>query len=169
MVATPGMFQTDWITVATTIAVSGPGTRAMPRMRDEYSTSSRLSTPIASVGTCTCVITPSRCSSFSWKCSPPVAGRPRKSRHCPTKMITPMPLVKPTTTGAGMNRITAPILATPMSSRMKPAISVATRRPSMPYLAVTPARMAMKAPVGPAICTRLPPSSDTMKPPMMAV
>ena len=29
--------------------------------------------------------------------------------------------------------------------------------------------MTMKAPVGPPICTELPPSMETMKPPMMAV
>ena len=33
-----------------------------------------------------------------------MAGSPRKSRHWPTKMMTPIPAVKPMMTGAGMKR-----------------------------------------------------------------
>jgi hypothetical protein len=80
-----------------------------------------------------------------------------------------MPPVNPTITGAGMKRMTTPILATPMSTRMTPAMSVAASRPAMPYFAVTPARIATNAPVGPAICTRLPPKAATHAPPIMAV
>ncbi|MCY1457367.1 hypothetical protein D9M68_1005330 [compost metagenome] len=84
-------------------------------------------------------------------------------------MITPIPAVKPTITGSGMNFMMAPRRVMPRSNRMAPAIMVAICRPSTPCLAVTPARMTMKAPVGPAICRRLPPSKVTSRPPMMAV
>jgi hypothetical protein len=80
-----------------------------------------------------------------------------------------MPAVKPTITGSGMNLSSAPSRATPSSSSITPAIMVAICRPSMPCFAVTPARIAMKAPVGPAICTRLPPSAETRKPATIAV
>ena len=64
---------------------------------------------------------------FSWKCSPETAGcRPKKYFHCPTKMITAMPEVKPTMTGFGMKRITLPSCANPIASSITPAIRVAT-------------------------------------------
>ncbi|MNR43220.1 hypothetical protein D3C85_1618250 [compost metagenome] len=84
-------------------------------------------------------------------------------------MITPIPAVKPTITGSGMNLMMAPRRVMPRSSNMAPAIMVAICRPSTPYSAVTPARITMKAPVGPAICRRLPPSRVTSKPRMIAV
>ncbi|MCY1500523.1 hypothetical protein D9M68_345660 [compost metagenome] len=84
-------------------------------------------------------------------------------------MITPMPAVKPTITGAGMNLMIAPRRVTPSSRRMIPAMMVAICSPSMPCFAVTPARMTMKAPVGPAICTRLPPNRATSAPATIAV
>ncbi len=56
-----------------------------------------------------------------------------------------------------------------MSTRIAPAMIVATCSPAIPYLAVTPDRTAMNAPVGPAICTRVPPSSDTQRPATIAV
>src|SRR5262245_35501788 len=84
-------------------------------------------------------------------------------------MITAMPEVKPTITGFGMNLMTPPSCATPIASRMHPAMSVATCRPSMPYCAVIPASTAMKAPVGPEICTRVPPRSEVASPATIAV
>src|SRR3569832_2185610 len=65
--------------------------------------------------------------------------------------------------------ITLPSRAAPSTTRMMPAISVATCRPSTPYCAVMLARMTMKAPVGPAICTRLPPKIETARPAKIAV
>ena len=79
-------------------------------------------------------------------------------------MITAMPDVKPTITGFGMNRMTLPSRATPIASSITPAISVATCRPAMPYCAVMPASTTMKAPVGPEICTRVPPRSEVDEP-----
>ncbi len=84
-------------------------------------------------------------------------------------MITPMPAVKPAMTGSGTKRITVPRRARPITTSITPAISVASCSPAMPYCAVMPDRIAMKAPVGPAICRRLPPVSDTRVPAMMAV
>ena len=80
-----------------------------------------------------------------------------------------MPLVKPTVTGRGMNLMTPPSLATPKPTRMTPAMSVAICRPLMPNFAVMAARMTMKAPVGPAICRRQPPKTETMMPAMIVV
>jgi hypothetical protein len=84
-------------------------------------------------------------------------------------MITAMPAVKPAMTGFGMNRTTLPSRASPMTSSMQPAMSVANCSPAMPYCAVTPARTAMNAPVGPEICTRVPPSSEVARPATIAV
>ncbi|MCY1347655.1 hypothetical protein D9M69_337720 [compost metagenome] len=84
-------------------------------------------------------------------------------------MITPMPAVKPTITGSGMNLMIEPRRVRPSTSRIAPAIRVAICKPSTPCLAVTPARMTMKAPVGPAICRRLPPNSETSTPATIAV
>jgi hypothetical protein len=46
---------------------------------------------------------------------------------------------------------------------------VARISPSTPCRATVAATSTMKAPAGPPIWKRLPPSSDTMKPPMIAV
>ena len=59
--------------------------------------------------------------------------------------------------------------ATPAGCNPEPAIKVAICNPSMPYFAVMPERIAMNAPVGPAICRRLPPKSVTASPPTAAV
>ena len=50
------------------------------------------------------------------------------------KMITAMPVVKPVTTGYGMNLIAAPSRASPKAMRISPAMIVATSRPSTPYV-----------------------------------
>ncbi|CPO66897.1 Uncharacterised protein [Bordetella pertussis] len=121
------------------------------------------------VARCSCGRLCTSCHSFSWKCVPAGEGRPKKSFHWPTQMMTPIPAVKPTMTGAGMYLMMAPSRAAPSASRMQPAIRVASCRPATPCWAVMPARMTMKAPVGPAICTRLPPHSETSRPATMAV
>ena len=56
-----------------------------------------------------------------------------------------------------------------ISTSMMPARMVATARPSMPFLATTPATMVAKAAVGPAICTLLPPRAEMRKPATIAV
>ena len=48
-------------------------------------------------------------------------------------------------------------------------MNVATARPCRPNCAMMLYTITMKAPVGPPICTELPPAKETMKPPMMAV
>jgi len=50
--------------------------------------------------------------------------RPKKSRICVLAMRTAMPLVKPTTTGRGMNFTAEPSPETPIASSMTPAIIV---------------------------------------------
>ena len=75
-------------------------------------------------------------------------------------MSTAMPLVKPTTTGRGMNRTAVPIPVTPSTTSMTPAIIVHMNRPSTPYFATMPATTTTNAPVGPPIWTRDPPSAE---------
>ena len=55
------------------------------------------------------------------------------------------------------------------SSSITPAISVAICNPSMPYFAVTPERITMNAPVGPALHTAVTEDGDQSNPAMMAV
>ena len=62
-----------------------------------------------------------------------------------------------------------PMPVSPSTMSIAPAIRVASCRPTMPWVAVIPARITTKAPVGPAICTRLPPKADTAAPATMAV
>ena len=61
-----------------------------------------------------------------------VSSTPKKSRICVLAMSTAIPLVKPTTTGRGMNDTAAPIPVAPRMIRMTPAIIVHMNRPSMP-------------------------------------
>ena len=65
-------------------------------------------------------------------------GRPSRSRTWPAKMISAMPLVKPVTTGNGMNLIAPPSRASPNPTRITPPMSVATSRPSTPYFCTIP-------------------------------
>ncbi len=174
MVATDGKCHMACTAVASSIASSGEGRRVSPGIRGSSrvpaSTTTSVPSPISVVGTSSPGIACSSDQSFSWKCSVgPAACSPKKSFHCPTQMITAMPVVKPTITGSGMNLMTPPSRPRPIASRMAPAISVATCRPAMPYCAVMPASTAMKAPVGPEICTRVPPSSAVARPAMIAV
>jgi hypothetical protein len=53
--------------------------------------------------------------------------------------------------------------------RMRPAIIVARISPSMPCRSTVAATSTMKAPAGPPIWKRLPPSAETRKPPTIAV
>jgi hypothetical protein len=62
-----------------------------------------------------------------------------------------------------------PMRASPSASSISPAMKVAICRPPIPCFAVIAARITMKAPVGPAICTRLPPKIDTISPATIAV
>ena len=83
--------------------------------------------------------------------------------------MTAMPAVNPVITGYGMNLISAPGRARPMTMRMTPAMTVQMTSPSYPNCATMPETMTTNAPVGPPICTRLPPSAEMRNPPMIAV
>ena len=63
-----------------------------------------------------------------------------------------------------MKRTADPIPVKPMITSITPAMTVHMNRPSTPYFETMPATTTTNAPVGPAICTREPPSADTMKP-----
>ena len=52
---------------------------------------------------------------------------------------------------------------------MTPETRVARISPSMPWLATVAATSTMKAPAGPPIWNRLPPSAETRNPPTIAV
>ncbi len=81
----------------------------------------------------------------------------RKSFHSLTKIMTPIPLVKPTMTGSGINLMRLPSLIIPIKSRMNPANNVATCKPSIPYCAVILARITTKHPWGRQSVRGLPP------------
>ena len=88
---------------------------------------------------------------------------------CVEAISSAMPLVKPRTTGRGMNFTAWPSPVTARNSRITPAIIVTISRPERPCLAMMPATITTKAPVGPPIWMREPPRSDTRKPPTIAV
>jgi len=94
---------------------------------------------------------------------------PKKSFHCPTNMMTPIPAVKPAMTGFGMYLMTAPRRAKPNASNIIPAISVAICSPAIPCCAVMIASTATNAPVGPEICTSVPPKREVISAATMAV
>ncbi len=94
---------------------------------------------------------------------------PKNSCNCPMKMMTAIPAVNPATTGYGMNLISTPSRNTPITTNITPAITVASANPPYPYPATIPASNGTNAPVGPPICTRLPPSAEIRNPAMIAV
>ena len=57
----------------------------------------------------------------------------------------------------------------PNITRNIPAINVAIAKPSIPYCWIIPYIIIIKAPVGPPICTLLPPNTDIISPATMAV
>ena len=65
--------------------------------------------------------------------------------------------------------MTVPRWNKPITTSITPAISVAIARPCKPNVAMMLYTITIKAPVGPPICTELPPNADTTKPPIMAV
>ena len=89
---------------------------------------------------------------------------PRASFIWVEKMVRAMPLVKPTTKGWGMKRNSEPNFSNPNIIIKMPARMVEIIRPSSPYCDTTPAMMMTKAPVGPPICTRLPPNNEIRNP-----
>ncbi len=77
--------------------------------------------------------------------------RPSRSLICVDAMSRAMPLVKPSTTGRGMNLTALPRPVMASTSSITPAIIVTISRPETPCLAMMPATMTTKAPVGPPI------------------
>ena len=89
---------------------------------------------------------------------------PKKSLSWVLAMTSAMPLVKPMTTGRGMNRTAVPVPVSPMMTSRTPAIMVHMNRPSTPYSAMMPDTTTTNAPVGPPICTFEPPSAEIRNP-----
>lgn len=131
--------------------------------------SANVSTPMPR--SCRCVCGSASASSFArgMKWSENFPGRPSSLSTCVAAMTTAMPLVKPVVTGCGMNWISRPRRSSPIATRMKPAITVASISPPSPYCDAMGARMTMKAAVGPVTCAREPPRSATTPPATMAV
>ena len=77
-----------------------------------------------------------------------------KSLICVDKISRAMPLVKPRTTGRGMNFTACPNPVTASSTRSTPAIIVTISSPGSPCAAMMPATMTTNAPVGPPIWIR---------------
>ena len=80
-----------------------------------------------------------------------------------------MPQVKPTVTACGMWRISEPSRSRPARASSAPDNSTVSIRPSTPNFAAVAETRTMKAPAGPPIWKRLPLSSETRKPPTIAV
>ena len=68
-----------------------------------------------------------------------------------------------------MNLIAPPRRAKPNTMRSTPAISVAAASPSTPCFWTIAYTITTKAPVGPPIWTREPPSAETINPATIAV
>ncbi len=99
----------------------------------------------------------------------PATCKPKKSLICVDAIKRAMPLVNPMMTGRGMKVTALPRCVSPSTIKMTPAIIVTISRPERPKRAMMPATITTNAPVGPAICRRVPPNSETMKPPAIAV
>ena len=91
---------------------------------------------------------PGSCSSVS----------PKSSLIWLAKMMTAIPAVKPTVTGKGMNLMKVPSLSIPAAASISPDRKVARISPSIPCCATVAATSTMKAPAGPPIWKRDPPS-----------
>ncbi len=94
---------------------------------------------------------------------------PTASGNWLNPMMAAMPMVKPLITGSGTSTIRLPARSRPATTRITPAIKVASTSPSKPWVAITACTTTIKAPVGPPICTRLPPSAEIRKPATTAV
>ena len=95
--------------------------------------------------------------------------RPMKSFICPRRIVTAIPKVNPVVIVPGIYLMRVPKRQRPMMMRIMPAMIAEIARPSMPSAATMPATVVANAAVGPAICTRLPPKNETMKPAIIAV
>ena len=83
--------------------------------------------------------------------------------------MTAMPIVKPVVTGCGTNCISLPRRASPMITRITPAIIPATSNPATPNFVTIGTRITTNAAVGPVTCERVPPSSEHVMPATIAV
>ena len=68
-----------------------------------------------------------------------------------------------------MNFTRPPILKAPSRIKRIPAIKVAAASPEYPNFSITLKTMTANAPVGPPICTRLPPKKEMQNPAIIAV
>ena len=94
---------------------------------------------------------------------------PKKSLIWVEAISSAMPLVKPIVTGRGMYLTAAPRPVKPMMSSRKPAMIPTSAKPPSPNFTTIPATITTKAPVGPPIWVRDPPSAEIRKPATTAV
>jgi hypothetical protein len=93
---------------------------------------------------------------------------PMKSLIWVLTMSTAMPLVKPITTGRGINLTAVPMPVAPRMTNIIPAMTVHINSLSMPCAATIPATTTTNAPVGPPIWVFDPPRAEIRKPVTMA-
>jgi hypothetical protein len=118
--------------VVTTRATKGDGTRWLTFGQRRMINRARSATIVASaLNVPACSANAAHFSVNSGGTAPMLS--PKKSLTWLDRMITAIPLVKPTITGCGMNLIAAPNLRRPIATRITPAINVATMSPSTPY------------------------------------
>ena len=100
-------------------------------------------------------------------------ARPTDGNSCSKMMITPIPLMNPETTGYGMNLIREPTPVKPMPTWISPASTKVTTRagraasvlPMTSAMPITAAAVTtVIGPVGPLICTAVPPKIAAKKP-----
>ena len=151
------------ITRATTV----PGTRGTRRTNSTMMASETMPRP-AATGEAVSQCAASTCIRPTNSPGTSAIRSPKKSLIWVLAIRTAMPLVKPTTTGRGMNLTVDPRPVSPMMTSRTPAIIVHMNRPSMPNSATMPATTTTKAPVGPPIWHREPPRAEIRKPVTMA-
>ena len=84
-------------------------------------------------------------------------------------ITTAIPAVKPVVTGCGMYVMSRPSLASPMPTRIRPAMKPARSSPPKPNRVTIGTRMTTNAAVGPVTWQRVPPRSEETSPATIAV
>lgn len=145
-------------TVATMIDISAKGQRGRYFSPMRW----RATTPKATASGCQAWLQ----SACRMVCQPATSvdsevprGASRMSGSCWRAMMTPMPIVKPSTTGNGMNSTDLPTAVSAIATTMTPPKMASSGTTSSPYLAITGSRTTVIAPVGPETWRCEPPNT----------
>ena len=154
--------------VATTIAISDSG-----RCRkNRWPTRCSAMTPAATTSGCQArvqSVAPSVSHDDTSVDSASPRSVPRISGSCCSPMMTPMPMVNPSTTETGMNSTARPTAVSAMAMTRRPARMASSGTVATPCLAITGSSTTVMAPVGPDTCRWLPPNTAATTPATMAV